>query len=50
MSVYPMNRTIDCESGSSFMGLAVNEGLSISNEETQNISHSRCNSKIQTKN
>ena len=27
MSVYPMDRTIDCESGSSFMGLTVNAGI-----------------------
>ena len=37
-----MNRGIHCKSGSSFMGLAVNARLSISNEERQNIPHSRC--------
>ena len=37
-----MNRGIHCKSGSSFMGLAVNAGLSISNEESQNIPHSKC--------
>ena len=40
--VCEMNRGIHCKSGSSFMGLAVNAGLSISNEERQNIPHSRC--------
>ena len=40
--VCEMNRGIHSKSGSSFMGLGVNAGLSISNEETQNIPHSRC--------
>ena len=35
--VCEMNRGIHCKSGSSFMGLAVNAGLSISNEERHNI-------------
>ena len=38
--VCEMNRGIHCKSGSSFMGLAVDAGLSISNEERQNILHS----------
>ena len=40
--VCEMNRGIHCKSGSSFMGLAVNAGLGISNDERQNIPHSRC--------
>ena len=41
-SVCELNRGIHCKSGSSFMGLTVNAGLSISNEERQNIPLSRC--------
>ena len=40
-----MNGGIHCKSGTSFMGLAVNAGLSISNEERQNIPHSNMNMK-----
>ena len=40
--VCEMNRGIHCKSGTSCMGLAVNAGLSISNEERQNTPHSRC--------
>ena len=35
--VCEMNRGIHCKSGTSFMGLAVNARISISNEERQNI-------------
>ena len=40
--VCEMNRGIHSKSGTSLMRLAVNAGLSISNEERQNIPHSRC--------
>ena len=40
--VWTMNWPIYCKYGSSFMGLAVNAGLNITNEERQNIPHSRC--------
>ena len=35
-----MNRGIHCKSETSFMGLGVNAGISISNEERQKIPHS----------
>ena len=40
--VCKMNRGIHCKSGTSFMGLVVNAGISISNEERQKIPHSIC--------
>ena len=40
--VCEMNRGIHCKSGTSFMELAVNARLSISNEERHNSPHSRC--------
>ena len=38
--VCEMNRGIHCKSGSSFMGLAVNAGISIWNEECSAFPHS----------
>ena len=37
-----MNRGIHCKSGSSFMGLTVNAGISIWNEECSAFPHYRC--------
>ena len=42
MSVSDTIVSIHCESGLSFMRLVVNARLSMSNEERQNIQHSRC--------